>query len=51
MVDVIVVRQSTLLSYIDSYMLIGLLFALALPLLLLVMKRKAGPPKLVLNDH
>ncbi|TSJ44035.1 DHA2 family efflux MFS transporter permease subunit [Mucilaginibacter corticis] len=51
MVDVTVVKQSTLLSYIDSYMLIGLLFALALPLLLLVMKRKAGPPKLVLNDH
>lgn len=51
MVDVTVVKQSTLLSYVDSYMLIGLLFALALPLLLLVMKRKQAPVKLVLNDH
>ncbi|MES2378742.1 MAG: DHA2 family efflux MFS transporter permease subunit [Bacteroidota bacterium] len=51
MIDLSVVKQSTLLSYLDSYLLIGLLFALALPLLLLVMKRKAGPPKMVLNDH
>ncbi|MES2429154.1 MAG: DHA2 family efflux MFS transporter permease subunit [Bacteroidota bacterium] len=51
MVDVTVVKQSTLLSYVDSYMLIGLLFALTLPLLLLVLKRKPVPIKLVLNDH
>jgi len=51
MIDLSVVKQSTLLSYVDSYLLIGLLFALALPLLLLVLKRKTGPVKLVLNDH
>ncbi|MGF7080867.1 DHA2 family efflux MFS transporter permease subunit [Mucilaginibacter sp. UYCu711] len=51
MIDLSVVKQSTLLSYLDSYLLIGLLFALALPLLLLVMKRKTGPVKMVLNDH
>lgn len=52
MIDVSIVKQSTLLSYMDSFMLIGLLFALALPLLLLVMKRdKSAPVKVVLNDH
>jgi DHA2 family multidrug resistance protein len=51
MIELSVVKQSTLLSYVDSYLLIGILFALALPLLLLVMKRKTGPVKMVLNDH
>lgn len=45
-------KQSSLLSYIDSYFLIGLLFALALPLLLFVVKKPAGArPVVVLSDH
>src|ERR1700748_188392 len=39
-IDTIIVKQSTLLSYLDSYQLIGLFFLLTLPLLLLVIKRK-----------
>jgi DHA2 family multidrug resistance protein len=51
-IDLSIVKQSTLMSYIDSYFLIGLLFALALPLLLFVMGRtKKLPPGVVVSDH
>lgn len=53
-IDRIIVKQSALLSYTDSYFLIGLLFALALPLLLFVVKapKSTGPaPKMILTDH
>ena len=51
-IDVAVVKQSTLLSYLDSYLLIGLLFALALPLLLFVIKRsKTKTANVVVSDH
>ena len=51
-IDLAVVKQSTLLSYVDSYYLIGLLFAIALPLLLFVVKApKSTAPKMVLTDH
>ncbi|MGO8013186.1 hypothetical protein ACC715_36980, partial [Rhizobium ruizarguesonis] len=33
-------KQSFLLSYLDAYLFIGLLFLLAMPLLLLVIKRR-----------
>ncbi|MDB4902356.1 MAG: family efflux transporter permease subunit [Mucilaginibacter sp.] len=50
--DVAVVKQSTLLSYTDSYFLIGLLFAITLPLLLFVVNRpKTAAPKMILSDH
>jgi DHA2 family multidrug resistance protein len=52
LVDMTVVKQSTLMSYLDSYLLIGSLFVLAIPLLLLVIKRSGGQKvKIVLNDH
>ncbi|MEO6524492.1 MAG: DHA2 family efflux MFS transporter permease subunit [Mucilaginibacter sp.] len=52
LIDMSVVKQSTLLSYLDSYLLIGSLFALALPLLLFVIKRgKAAGPAVVVSDH
>ncbi len=52
MIDVSVVKQSTLLSYLDSYMLIGLLFAITLPLLLFVIKRsKAKTANVIVSDH
>ena len=51
-IDRVVVKQSTLLSYADSYFMIGLLFALALPLLLFVVKApKSTAPKMILSDH
>lgn len=52
LMDNIVQRQSTLLSYIDGYLLIGLFFTLALPLLILVAKRnKKGPIVVASADH
>ncbi|HTD39062.1 MAG TPA: DHA2 family efflux MFS transporter permease subunit [Mucilaginibacter sp.] len=51
-IDVAIVKQSTLLSYLDSYLLIGLLFAITLPLLLFVVKRsKAKGPVVIVSDH
>jgi len=51
-IDHTVTAQSSLLSYIDSFLLIGLIFAVALPLLLLVIggKKKAAP-KVPVLDH
>jgi DHA2 family multidrug resistance protein len=51
LIEKVVVKQSSFSSYLDAYMLIGLFFALALPLLFLVMKKSKGPVKVVLNDH
>ncbi|MDB5140086.1 MAG: family efflux transporter permease subunit [Mucilaginibacter sp.] len=52
MIDRTVVRQSTLLSYTDAFFLIGLLFAVALPLLLFVVGTpKSTVPKMILSDH
>jgi DHA2 family multidrug resistance protein len=47
-----VVKQSAMLSYIDSYLFIGLLFIITLPLLLFVTKRPAQRRATVLvSDH
>lgn len=52
MIDLSVVKQSTLLSYLDAFLLIGLLFVCCLPLLLFVIKRsKKTGPIMVLSDH
>jgi len=52
LIDTIVVKQSTLLSYLDSYQLIGAFFVLTLPLLLLVIKKpKGAKPTVVVSDH
>lgn len=51
-IDVSVVKQSTLLSYLDSYLLIGLLFAITLPLLIFVIKRnKTKTATVLVSDH
>jgi DHA2 family multidrug resistance protein len=51
-IDVSVVKQSTLLSYLDSYFLIGILFAITLPLLLFVVKRgKTSRTNVIVSDH
>lgn len=53
MIEKTVVKQSAMLSYVDTFLAIGILFAIALPLLLLVV----GAPKnkdtanMVISDH
>jgi DHA2 family multidrug resistance protein len=53
LLDSTVTRQSNALSFGDAYLLIGLLFLLALPLLLLAGRKKAGvkPAPVLLSDH
>ena len=51
-IDLSIVKQSAMLSYIDDFLLIGLLFALALPLLLFVMgKRQKQTANVIISDH
>jgi len=51
-IDLVVVKQSALLSYKDAYFMIGLLFAITLPLLLFVMRGpKIVAPKVAISDH
>ncbi|OXA75120.1 MFS transporter, DHA2 family, multidrug resistance protein [Flavobacterium aquidurense] len=48
----IVTKQSSLLSYRDAFFLVGLFFALTLPLLLLVMSKSKKPKtNIILSDH
>jgi DHA2 family multidrug resistance protein len=53
LIDMAVIKQSTLMSYIDSYMLIGSMFIFALPLLVFVIKRSSGKPRenIIVSDH
>ncbi len=48
-----IIRQSAMLSYVDAFFLIGLLFAFTLPLLLFVVKapKNAAASKMVIADH
>jgi len=48
-----VAKQSAMLSYVDAFSLIGLVFAMALPLLLLVIKtpKNTAVSKMVIADH
>jgi DHA2 family multidrug resistance protein len=49
LLDHTVVQQSGILSYMDAYTLLGVVFFLALPLLLLVKKRQG--PLVIASDH
>lgn len=52
MIDLAIVKQSALMSYIDSFRLIGSLFIIVLPLLFLVIKRtKKLPANVIISDH
>lgn len=46
-----VIRQSNVLSFGDAYLMIGLVFVCALPLLLMAAQKKTGPVKVMLSDH
>jgi len=51
-VDFVVTKQSNLMSYNDAYLMVGIVFLISLPLLLLARRRKAGVQvKVVLSDH
>lgn len=51
LMDNVVQKQSSLLSYVDGYLLIGLFFTLALPLLILVARRQKGKLVVASADH
>ncbi|HWB25586.1 MAG TPA: DHA2 family efflux MFS transporter permease subunit [Chitinophagaceae bacterium] len=52
LLDNIVAKQCNLLSYTDAYLLLGLIFAGALPLLLLSKRRKkSARPQVIIADH
>ena len=51
-IDHTVVKQSSLLSYIDAFLLIGIIFAVALPLLFFeIGGKKKAAPKVPIMDH
>ena len=48
----VVTKQSSLLSYRDAFLLVGLFFAFSLPLLLLVMNKSKKPKtNMIISDH
>lgn len=52
LIDTLIIKQSSLMSYEDSFFLIGLMFASALPLLIFALgqkKRKGG--NVIVSDH
>jgi MFS transporter, DHA2 family, multidrug resistance protein len=51
LLDNVVNRQSNLLSFSDAYLLIGLVFLLSLPLLLLSKQNKKATQEPILSDH
>lgn len=53
LIDLAVIKQSSLMSYIDSFRLIGILFILVLPLLFFVIKRgkKTLAANVIISDH
>lgn len=51
LMDKSVQRQSILLSYIDGYLFIALFFTLAIPLLIIVAKKRKGPVVIASVDH
>jgi len=51
LLDAGVVRQSTALSFTDTYLLLGAIFLAGLPMLLLSSRKKGKKPQVVLADH
>lgn len=51
-IDNVVMKQASLLSYKDTFFFVGLLFAAALPLLLFVINRSKKPQaNIIISDH
>jgi MFS transporter, DHA2 family, multidrug resistance protein len=51
LMDNLVVRQSNALSFGDTYLLLGLVFLVCLPFLLLTSRQKGKKPHIALADH
>ncbi|HVI47818.1 MAG TPA: DHA2 family efflux MFS transporter permease subunit [Chitinophaga sp.] len=51
LLDGIVVKQTTLLSFSDAFLLLGIIFLLTLPLLLIASSRKKTAVKIAVMDH
>lgn len=51
LLDAGVVRQSNALSFGDTFLLLGIIFLVSLPLLLLSSRRKSQKPQVALADH
>ena len=51
LLDLGVVRQSNALSFGDAYLLLGCVFLVCLPFLLLTSRRKGKKPHIALSDH
>lgn len=51
LMDLNVTKQSSLMSFDDAYLLIGLVFLISLPILLLASRRKGKPVQVALSDH
>ncbi|TDO24489.1 DHA2 family multidrug resistance protein [Pedobacter duraquae] len=53
LIDLAVIKQSTLMSYIDSFSLIGSMFIVVLPLLIFVFKKRSDKPReqVIISDH
>jgi DHA2 family multidrug resistance protein len=51
LLDTGVIRQTTLLSFSDAYLLIGMIFIIAIPLLLFTQRNKGKKTAVILSDH
>lgn len=51
LLDTVITRQSNLLSFNDAYLLVGSIFIVVLPLLLLARRKKGQQPQVILSDH
>lgn len=51
LVDNTIVRQTSLLSFGDTYLLLGVIFLAALPLLFIASRKKGTRARVVLSDH
>jgi DHA2 family multidrug resistance protein len=51
LLDLSVTKQSNLMSFNDAYLVVGLIFLVALPLLLMATRKRGAKPAVVLSDH
>ena len=47
----VVVKQSSQLSFSDAYLVVGLIFLIALPMLLFAVQKKGQKLQVILSDH
>jgi DHA2 family multidrug resistance protein len=51
LLDAGIIRQTSLLSFSDAYLLIGIVFIIAIPLLLFTKRNKGKKVQVILSDH